>query len=332
MAFADELREAGASRIAILHEFLSQHNPKEERIHAFVEGYEDPLLYRNRLNEYAGQRPVYMYPCQGKRRLYDAFAQVTAHTGKYKHTLFFADKDLEDILPETYVRDQRIFTTEYYAIENYLVCGEVIRRIFRDFITIKGCVLPVALERIEVRFEEELKAFHELMTPIVAWIVCVRRRGLRPNLQNVKLQNVFNTDDELRIRRLPGSIQYLCRVSGIPNNPEIWSDLRNVIRDLRKRDPKTFVRGKFETWFLVQFFKKALEQLDAAAQALSGRVEVPVMIERRNAIALLAGLSPFPKPLDSFLKGHLTIPPLPEAPVNPGESSSGDASNGTVQA
>lgn len=305
MAFADDLREAGTSQTAILHEFLTQHNPNEERIHAFVEGYEDTTYFRGKLGLYAGPRAVYFYPCHGKRRLYDAFVQITNRVGTYKHILFFADKDLEDILPEAYVLDERIFTTEFYSIENYLVCVDALKRLLLNFVTIKKCVLPRALEMIETKFEHELRSFHTLIRPIMAWIICVRRSGLRPNLNNINMSKIFGIDEELKVCRLGSTISYLCKTTGIPANPGHWGQLRATIRELEGFPAKNYVRGKFEIWFFVEFFKRAMEQLREAAEQCGGSIEVPIMIERANAVALLSGFCPYPGRLESFMQQHL---------------------------
>src|SRR5215831_16858614 len=100
MTFAEELRAAGASRTAVMHEFLLQHDPKEERIHAFVEGDDDPVFYAEPLRKYAGSRRTYFYNCKGKARVYQAFDDVVKRVGNYRHTLYFTDKDLSDLLDE----------------------------------------------------------------------------------------------------------------------------------------------------------------------------------------------------------------------------------------
>jgi hypothetical protein len=303
MSFADELVEAGASVPAVLHEFLLQHDPKEERIHAFCEGYEDPSFYRPEVEKTAGNRRTFFYRCHGKWKLFALFDQITARVGDYPHTLFFVDKDLSDLIPETYPSDSRIYVTDYYSIENYLACEEVIRQVCSDFVILKNCSLPK--ERVVERFVEELPKFQRLVTPIMAWTICVRRKGLPVALQNLKLEEMFAFDAELRIRRKNGVIPYLLQKTGIPNKPELWADIKRVIRALRLVAPKRFVRGKFETWFLVQFIKAAIRHLQDAAHKANGDIEIPVRVERSNVIALLAHYSVMPASLDAFLMSHL---------------------------
>jgi len=303
MTFADELREAGSSKAAILHEFLLHHDPKDERIHAFVEGYDDPAFYRNRIGELAGARPTFFYACMGKQRLYEVFGTISARVGTYRHTLYFADKDLSDLLGEEYPKDERIYVTEYYSVENYLASAEAVEYACAHFIRLKNCRIP--LEKIVEKYQSTLKVFHRVIVPVMAWVICVRRHGKRPNFNNVQLAKVLTIDDDLRVQRLPRVFPYLCKATQTPEDPRLWRELRATMRDLLRRDPKSYVRGKFETWFLVEFLKKAFEQLEKAATAHGGAVDITVRLERNNAVDLLAPHICRPASLEAFLRKHL---------------------------
>lgn len=139
----------------------------------------------------------------------------------------------------------------------------------------------------------------------MAWTICVRRNGLPVALQNLNLAEIFSFDSDLRIRRKNGVIPYLASKTGVPNTPHLWADMRAVLRSMSAQDPKRFIRGKFETWFLVHFVKAALVHLHNAAHLASGDIEVPVRVEQGNVIALLAPYAPMPSTLDAFLAAHL---------------------------
>jgi Protein of unknown function (DUF4435) len=305
MTFTDELKAAGTSKTAVLHEFLTQHDPGKERVHAFVEGFDDPFFYREKLKQYAGDRKVYFYTCDGKAALYQVYEDISKRIGTYCHTLYFTDKDLEDIIPEIYPKDERIYVTDYYSIENHIVSCQAIERSCTEFVRVKHCGLP--LDMVSKRFESELAKFHELNILLMAWIVCVRRSGRRPNLNNIDLKNIFSIDDSLRVSRKREVVPYLCKASSIPNNPASWKGFRKVARDLRKLNPKVFVRGKFETWFLTEFLKNAIAHLRKAARDQGGSLDILVSIERNNTLALLAPRLPSPPSLDAFLRKHFGL-------------------------
>ena len=305
MTFADDLKAAGTSKTAVLHEFLTHHDPKEERVHAFVEGYDDPVFYREALARHAGNRKIYFYTCDGKARLYQVYQDVAARVGPYRHILFFSDKDLEDIIPEFYPKDDRIYVTDYYSIENYIVCWEAIERSCSDFVKVKHCGLPV--DMVSDRFDKELHKFHVLSVSIMAWIVCVRRAGLQANLNNIDLKHIFAIDDSLHISRRHGILAYLCKVTSVPVKSIDWRSLRSTMRELQTMNAKRFVRGKFEIWFLVQYLKKAIEHLTTAAQGQGGSLDVLVRISLTNVVALLAPRLPCPTSVDAFLSKHLGL-------------------------
>ncbi len=310
MSFADELAAAAESPVAILQEFLLQHEPREERIHAFCEGYEDPFFYRPMVEKFAKKRRTFFYHCRGKWRLLEVFRQVTTRVGEYQHTLYFLDKDFSDLLNEQYPADSRIYVTEYYSIENYLACEQTIRRICTDFVTVKKCVLP--MEMVVDRFREELRRFHSIILPLMAWTLCLRRSGFQVVLQNIDLGKMFILTPQLRIERRRSAQAYLLQVTGAPERPRIWRELRREIKNLRNADPKHCVRGKFETWFLVQFVKAVYVHLEVAAQAVGGSVSIAVRVEQSNAVALLGRMVATPQSLTDFLTLHLG-PPEPEA-------------------
>lgn len=304
MSFADELRHAGTAPIAVLHEFLIQHNPDEERVHAFVEGPEDPLFYGPIVRAFAAKRPVHFYSCRGKRGVYQVFQAVTSRVGEYRYTLYFVDKDLADVLRETYPADPRIHVTEYYAIENYLCSATVLERALSEFVRIQKCNISTNL--IVRRFEEELARFQRLMLVIMAWIICIRRSGQRPNLNNIKLSRIFEFDVDQKIHRSRGIAGYLCTVAGVPINRIPWRTLRVTMRQARMKEPKTIIRGKYETWFFVEFLKTALEHLRTAVEAHSGSMKILVQVEMSNVITLLAEKALMPTSLFEFLKRQLS--------------------------
>lgn len=304
MSFSDELKNAGSAPIAVLHEFLIQHKPDEERVHAFVEGPEDPLFYAQVIREFAATRPIRFYSCHGKRGVYDVFQAVTSRIGNYRHTLYFVDKDLSDVLHEIYPSDARIYVTEYYSIENYLCSVTVMQRALSEFVRIQKCTLSTDL--IVTRFEEELGHFHKLMSGVMAWIICMKRLGYRPNLNNVNLSEIFEFDHNQKIHRSRAIIAYLCKSTGVQQKGITWKTLRSIVRQNRMREPKTFIRGKYESWFFVQFLKKALEHLRIAVEGLGGSMRILVATEISNVVPLLAPRTPMPSTLFNFVKGHLS--------------------------
>ncbi len=300
MSFADDLKAAGESAQAVSHEFRANHSGSESRVHAFVEGYEDRLFYQRSLEAFAGNRKLYFYTCHGKQKVYAAFADVTSHVGNYRHTVFFVDKDLEDILPERYAHDKRIYTTDWYSIENYITSSQLLTYVLSNFCTQKKCNIP--LEPVLKRFERSLEQFYFHILPIMAWVVALRRKGMRPLLDSVELKKLFEFDDDLNVRPKRGRMGVLSAMTKIADGSVSQRELRTISHELRRLSPKSYVRGKFETWFFVEFAKKAIVHLKEAAKQHGGNLDIPVNLERGNVIALLSPVVPLPPSIDRFLR------------------------------
>ena len=72
--------------------------------------------------------------------------------------------------------------------------------------------------------------------------------------------------------------------------------------------PKRILRGKFEAWFFVEFWKKLLYQLRALAQESNGKVQVKIALELSSFVPTLIGYVEVPRSLELFLRAHLSIP------------------------
>jgi hypothetical protein len=98
MSFVDFLRSARQGPTPLLHEFKTNYDPQRRRVHGFVEGHEDLVFYRSAIEEIVGPKfRVYMYRCGNKKAVYETFRKLTLD-GTTTGALFFADKDLSDIL------------------------------------------------------------------------------------------------------------------------------------------------------------------------------------------------------------------------------------------
>jgi Protein of unknown function (DUF4435) len=107
--FADLLREAKNGRVQVLHEFLTNFDPSANRVHCFYEGREDEIFYRNFVSARTTSRLI-SYICGNKRDVYSVCDAVANHRG-YRQSLFFVDKDLSDLMNETWPAHSRLFTT-----------------------------------------------------------------------------------------------------------------------------------------------------------------------------------------------------------------------------
>lgn len=312
MTFIDTLRNARTSRVAVLHEFWSQHNPSQARVHAFFEGHDDVAFFSYFIERKLPKNTrLYVYRCEGKARVYEAFAQITSKLPAIRSVLFFVDKDLDDILGTAWPTDPRVFVTDVYSVENYMVTVEVLQRLLRDAVKLKDVAFDH--EVLVEQFSRQLLRFHRQMLVPMAWILVARRTRAKPNLQNVDLSQLFLVSDSCELRgRGRGRLGYLARATGVGLPDNSFRHLVAAARELARLPAKRVIRGKFEAWFLVEFWKRLLKQLVQLANEKGGKVSVKLALERDSFCTHLKAYPDIPRALELFLGAHLPTGLQPE--------------------
>jgi len=307
MSYIDRLRTARASKTSVLHKFLTNYDPNSDRVYAFVEGEPDKAFYRSHLIRYLPESTanVFLYNCEGKSKVYQAYRDITDRYPNCERVLFFVDKDVDDIIGVTWPGDPRIFTTEWYSIENYVVNRDNLLRYMQDFIKIKRVDLDV--NPVVTEFDEQLERFYKLILPIMAWIVVMRRRGQSPNLADVKLSELFTIEDGTIHRKANRkAIEYLSRVTQVSAKCD-WRLLRHTSHELKRLTPKRYVRGKFDFWFFCSFLTCSCTGVKQIVEEGGGSFTNSAQTSGTGLLHLLAANTPTPKPLDFFISHHLRV-------------------------
>ena len=293
-----------------MHKFLEIYDQNDEsRVYAFVEGSPDVAFYRPLIEKrLTAGRPLYIQNCDGKRNVYDLFARVIARYPRCQNILFFVDKDVDELIGTVWPADPRIFVTDDYSIENYLVEEEPIRRYFADFVRFKRISLD--LKPILSQFGKKLEQFQRAVCPVMCWIIVMRRAGEMVRLSDLKLGELFKYQGE-RVERVRSaqSMDYIWRVTRTTPRLSCWREVRRVFRELeRQGNPKRFTRGKFEEWFLLEFVRHVIADLRKVAAEGGGAISVTTDLHDSNFVPLLVrDLTP-PPVLDAFLRFHLQPP------------------------
>jgi hypothetical protein len=145
------------------------------------------------------------------------------------------------------------------------------------------------------------------MLTLMAWAVCARRDGESVNLNNARLNRVFAFSDDLEVRRLKDGFQNFRQDVGLPHYSVPLATLHHTRKQLASRNRKAVIRGKFELWFLINFYRQLIAHMETAANGLGGTIEIPVRLEMTNAVAVLAPYTGLPESLQYFLHRHLGI-------------------------
>ena len=70
-------------------------------------------------------------------------------------------------------------------------------------------------------------------------------------------------------------------------------------------EPKKYIRGKFELWYLISFLRALSNSLTAKDQ--HKRAVIKVQLTHENALEILGGKVPSPSSLNEFLDDNLKI-------------------------
>jgi hypothetical protein len=304
MSFIDLLRNARSSRASTVHKFLTNYDPNSERVFAFVEGEADEVFYRAQIQKYvADQRQIFLYNCDGKKNVCNAYEDIITRYPACQRVLFFLDKDVDDIVGSQWPSDPRIFTTEFYSIENYIVNKETLQRYFKDFIKIRR--VDIDLDAVLVNFDDGLKRFHRLMLPVMAWIVVAKRSGARITLHDLNPGEILGVSGDATFRKSQcRAMAYLCRVCQTHQDVAFWKLIRRTSRELARLPAKSYIRGKFEAWWFIEFGQRVLEGIKHVVEEAGGSVKVSAQLHAGTFIQILAGGITTPPALDKFLSFH----------------------------
>jgi hypothetical protein len=288
--------------------FKQKSSTIKKRVHAFYEGFDDSSFYSGFLERFFPVHELVKYECGSKKKVYTAFADINPEVLSNDIALFFLDKDFSDFIPENNPVAKNIYVTDYYSIENHLVSEEMLSKVWRDtFHITKG---SIEVDRFQNKFLQELKKFYEYITPLMAWIIALRRKSDTQQLvfgEAKLLSKFYSFDNELTLTKSAtviqsGEINEFATIRHI--NPSVVSqpELDAVIQELASTEPKKFVRGKYELWFFIKFLDKLRELLEQRKV-----VNVSLQISEGNAIQILSGKFYSLASLEEFLRNNTPI-------------------------
>jgi hypothetical protein len=287
-----------------VHKFLTNYDANSLRIYAFVEGDADEAFYRAQIQKYVPeQKLIYTYNCEGKAGVAAAYQDIVARYASCERVLFFLDKDIDDIVGIPWPNDPRIFVTEYYSIENYVVNRQALGRYLNDYVKIRK--VDFDMDQVLVQFDADLAHFQRLMLPVMAWIVFMRRSGARVNLHDVDISQLLQVNDNGNCRKPQRrSMAYLERVTQANAPSPTWKQMKATATELKRLAPKMYIRGKFEAWWFVEFCRRITEGLQAVVREVDGSIRIHAQLNANTFIQLLAAGVETPPPLNAFLSFH----------------------------
>lgn len=314
--YADLLRAEATGPHSIFQQFILLLGKSTPDSHFFFfEGSEDPAFYVGLILPRICDHEYHEFICNGRQGVLKLNELCRRDGRAFDRSLYFIDRDHCEFISPEEVLPRRIFQTEHYSFENYLVCNQTFRRFWTE---------RLHLPSGDTRYESHLalfarlhQSFFERMQLLMAIILIGRGIDSGPtaklNLNNVKLENVLSIEIEAgRVRwAKKGGEKFLAASNITESSIKIRGDaIRKVIRKhLRGRAPKSYIRGKYELWFFVRFLSLITRDLSDRAKARASglpRATPGEAITHAGAIDYLCALAPCPLTLDQFLKANVT--------------------------
>ncbi|QWV98651.1 DUF4435 domain-containing protein [Geomonas nitrogeniifigens] len=309
--FLQTLALALQSQTVTLHKFLLNLRKDTKIVHSFFEGKTDESFYGSFLrNAKEAQYDLTTYICGNKKSVYYYFDSLKNKNIGSNILLFFVDKDLDDIVPTIWPSDFRVYTTDHYSVENYIVTELMFEQVWGEIFR-QGSGTE-ASKVILSKFSKCLQDFHEFMLMVMAWILYHRRNveqrtDLKMHLDQVDLLKLYKIDKELNFVLLctdKDIVEKLSLQTGCSTQITQWDKYKNsLISELKLHPLKNIVRGHFEMQFFIYFITEAK---DALVKALGKPVKMHLTLTDANAIDVLGPRVQLPKSLEIFLSNNLT--------------------------
>ncbi|RZJ08973.1 MAG: DUF4435 domain-containing protein [Acidovorax sp.] len=310
MSYADYLRKQRNIFSAVWLQFSHAYKDSRREIFLFFEGQDDLTFFMPEIRRRANQSSVAISPfvCQGKRSVLRLIPVVRRRLDNNWRALFFVDKDVDNIVNQSRTTpDPYLYETDLYSIENYLVSSDTFSWFWTDILRLNPRDPRLAFfEKLyELLYEKTMQA----LTALMAWSIFHRKKGRRPNLNNLNMSKIFKLDSSGRLHRQGKVLSLLDQYCGVITPPSSWRGIRASARKLKTYRRKEYIRGKFEIWFFVHFIKLVIEILQSmgAPKTFPSLPSLQLALTEDNAIAVLAGRMPLPPSASHFLDS--TWPP-----------------------
>lgn len=306
MSFVDELRQSRESSATAFQEFIRNYPKNRASIHAFFEGHDDFSFYKGFISHYVVEdNQLKAYKCGNKNEVYKTYNKIIDSGRDDVTIIFFVDKDFSDLLGEIYPNSNRIYVTDHYSIENYIVSSEMLFRIWEEIFNFTNITFDYA--KIEERFFAELQNYYAWALFLASWIILMRRNGEKPVLRNINLSKICSVNENMSFSGsdIIDTQKYVERVCSVTTPKNFESEINLIINEINKNEPKKYVRGKFELWFFVKFVNKLY--LVIRSQLTKGEsIKMRTQINEENAIEVLGPRTRIPESLKLFLENNIS--------------------------
>lgn len=261
-----------------------------------MEGKEDKAVYFQWINRVRAGYAYEPFPCGGKGQVLELFTALQRDLGDLKDDVFFVlDRDFDELRGHS--PHPKIFMTDRYAIENYLVEDAVLEGVLRDHL---HCEAQVATRKqVCELFNQVYDEFLNRISELNFTLYAAKRIGLRLSSGGAP----GNGLDVVRIE-----------LSTCHKGHKDISEILTIERDLSEIElfdlgpefatlhAKHRYRGKYSYEFFVKWLKLVVEDRVSDATHLFGAAGKPGKISASViSSSLFASMSPLPLGFEEFV-------------------------------
>ncbi|WP_170961610.1 DUF4435 domain-containing protein [Vibrio genomosp. F6] len=304
MDLLEKLRGLKRGNEITLFEFINSLNKNDKCLHVFYEGKTDNGFYGSLVRRYLPENAnLKTYVCGNKEQVYKVRGRLKARDYISDALVFLVDKDLDDLIPKDYPDYDDVHTTEFYSIENYIVCDKLFNQSCSESWKI-DCG-DKQLELITERFISQSHIFVERLKSIMAWAICCRRLSVRPVLANIKMKDIFELDENLKLVSLFANNEELFEYLSSKSKSEVYifpDYIQEVVSEISSLDARCYIRGKYHLWFFVEFMSQSKKVLE---KANGGKIKVHIDINSASALDYVGPRMKTPPSLEAFFLNHI---------------------------
>lgn len=320
MTFIDVLNSAVTLSETSYIKFLYQYKFKDKTLHFFFEGLDDQAFYLNFIESIFPEDYIcFFYVANGKDNVYQNYKDINWKVYNKNRVMFFTDKDFDDFLGKVQVKDENIFETKYYSIENYLVTEDTFGRFLREICYITNDAI---IDNLKDKFTKQLKVFSTYMIPLSAWMIYCRSKLFKVNFSDIDMANLFELNSNFEIKKTTKRgheklFEYVCSVT--KTSYFDYSEIKKNYSKLKATpDYKLFLRGKYELWFFYAFCKNTVDVIipklneeikkhNKINTLKLTKCKVTISIKPENILQIAAPRVRVPKEISNFLNNNLTM-------------------------
>lgn len=269
----------------------------DRALYCFFEGKDDPKYYISRIEKFTCKE-IIDFPCGSRDNVYKLHGMIDSKKSTHKNTLYFTDRDFNMNI----IKDEDIYSTPGYAIENFYVLDSVFEKIIKYELGISKFSHEKEdkedFHRLMEYYKTEKEKFVESTKYLNAWYALQLNRSIhikgkdRPKLNKLKeiKESDYPYDSIDRLKELTDDYVSLTE-----------EDINKKVDELIK-NPEYNFRGKYYIYFLCKVFNYVFSESNKPSGFLNKKRKVSVGVASKSIISTFCQYASTPECLEKYLK------------------------------